>query len=174
MEAMVRAEFVMDSWKSVRNDTVQAVLDFPADQFDFRPAPELMTFGEIARHILEAGHILTGNLMDGVEDLSGGRFRESFPHYLAQLPPHEDPASVASLLETSLAPRLAAIAAKGDDFLSEIVTRFDSQRVTRLELLQFTKEHELVHRSQLFMYLRLKGIVPATTRRRMQAQASRA
>ena len=36
-----------------------------------------------------------------------------------------------------------------------------------LEMLQFLKEHELTHRAQLFLYLRLKGIVPATTRRRL-------
>jgi len=43
----------------------------------------------------------------------------------------------------------------------------DGQRVTRLEMLQFVKEHELSHRAQLFLYLRLKGLVPPTTRRRM-------
>ena len=32
------------------------------------------------------------------------------------------------------------------------------------------KEHELTHRQQLFMYLRLNGVVPPTTRRR-QAKA---
>jgi uncharacterized damage-inducible protein DinB len=40
-------------------------------------------------------------------------------------------------------------------------------------MLQFVKEHELTHRAQLFMYLRLKGIVPATTRRRMAMQAKK-
>ena len=33
-------------------------------------------------------------------------------------------------------------------------------------MVQTMKEHELTHRAQLFMYLRLKGIVPSTTRRR--------
>ena len=32
---------------------------------------------------------------------------------------------------------------------------------------QFVKEHELAHRMQLFMYLRMNGIVPPTTRRKM-------
>jgi uncharacterized damage-inducible protein DinB len=45
--------------------------------------------------------------------------------------------------------------------------------VTRLEMVQTIKEHELTHRSQLFMYLRLKGIVPATTRRRLAKQAGK-
>ena len=51
------------------------------------------------------------------------------------------------------------------------ITRFDGQRLTRLEMVQSIKEHELTHRAQLFMYLRLKGIVPATTRRRLAKMA---
>jgi len=34
-------------------------------------------------------------------------------------------------------------------------------------MLQGIKEHELSHRSQLFVYLRLKGLTPPTTRRRL-------
>jgi uncharacterized damage-inducible protein DinB len=54
-----------------------------------------------------------------------------------------------------------------------MIVRFDGQQVTRLEMVQTIKEHELTHRSQLFMYLRLKGIIPATTRRRMAKQAGK-
>ena len=68
--------------------------------------------------------------------------------------------------------RAAELSAKSDEFFSAVITRFDGQRVTRLEMLQFVKEHELTHRSQMFLYLRLKGIVPATTRRRQAAQKS--
>ena len=53
------------------------------------------------------------------------------------------------------------------NFMRGIITRVDGARVTRLEMLQFVKEHELTHRAQLFLYMRMKGIVPATTRRRL-------
>jgi len=64
------------------------------------------------------------------------------------------------------------LAAKSPEFYAETITRFRAV-VTRLEMLQFVKEHELTHRQQLFMYLRLKGIVPATTRRRLAMQAGK-
>lgn len=51
-----------------------------------------------------------------------------------------------------------------------MITSFDGLRVTRLETVQMAKEHELTHRAQLFLYLRMKGIVPATTRRRLAKQ----
>ena len=67
---MIRKETVLDSWKTVRQDTAQAVEDFPAAELDFKPVAEVMTFREIARHILEAGHALTGLMLDGVENMA--------------------------------------------------------------------------------------------------------
>jgi uncharacterized damage-inducible protein DinB len=167
---MVRKETVLDSWKTVRQDTAQAVEDFPAAELDFKATPELMTFGELARHILDAGHALTGMLLDGVDNLATPQFRETIGKYRPPLPESLDAAALASELRKSVETRTAELAAKGDDFFSGFITRFDGQRVTRLEMLQFVKEHELTHRSQMFLYLRLKGIVPATTRRRRAAQ----
>lgn len=167
---MVRKETVLDSWKSVRQDTAQAVEDFPAGELDFKVTPDLMTFGELARHVLDAGHALSGMLIDGVDNLATPQFREMIGRYRPQLPEKLDAATLASELRTSVEMQTAALSAKGDDFFSGFITRFDGQRVTRLEMLQFIKEHELTHRSQMFVYLRLKGIVPATTRRRQAKQ----
>jgi uncharacterized damage-inducible protein DinB len=169
---MVRSETVLDSWKSVRQDTAQAVEDFPAAELDFKATPDLMTFGELARHVLDAGHALSGMLIDGVDNLATPEFREMVGRYKPQLPERLDAATLASELRKSVETQTAALSAKGEDFFSGMITRFDGQRVTRLEMLQFIKEHELTHRSQMFMYLRLKGIVPATTRRRQAKQKS--
>ena len=80
---------------------------------------------------------------------------------------------LAAALRDSIVQRTGELAAKSPEFLAHIVTRFDGQKVTRLEMVQSIKEHELTHRSQMFMYLRLKGIVPATTRRRLAKQAGK-
>jgi uncharacterized damage-inducible protein DinB len=169
---MVRTETVLDSWKTVRQDTAQAVEDFPAAELDFKATPDLMTFGELARHVLDAGHALSGMLIDGVDNLATPQFREMVAQYRPQLPERLDAATLASELRKSVESQTAILSAKGEDFFSGMITRFDGQRVTRLEMLQFIKEHELTHRSQMFMYLRLKGIVPATTRRRQAKQKS--
>jgi uncharacterized damage-inducible protein DinB len=169
---MVRTETVLDSWKTVRQDTAQAVEDFPAAELDFKATPDLMTFGELARHVLDAGHALSGMLIDGVDNLATPQFREMVAQYRPQLPERLDAATLASELRKSVESQTAILSAKGEDFFSGMITRFDGQRVTRLEMLQFIKEHELTHRSQMFMYLRFKGIVPATTRRRQAKQKS--
>lgn len=167
---MIRLDTVLDSWKTVRQDTAQAVEDFPDADMDFRPAKDVMTFREIARHILDAGHALTGLMLDGVENMQTPQFREMIGKYTAELPSTPDAKTLAAALRQNLETRAAQLAARSEDFFAHVITRFDGLRVTRLEMLQFTKEHELTHRAQLFLYLRLKGIVPITTRRRMAKQ----
>jgi uncharacterized damage-inducible protein DinB len=90
---------------------------------------------------------------------------------VAELPAAKDASALARELRSQLNSRVAQLAVQPASFYAGEITRFDGQRVTRLEMLQGVKEHELTHRQQLFMYLRLEGIVPPTTRRR-QAKAS--
>jgi uncharacterized damage-inducible protein DinB len=169
---MVRLETVLDSWKSVREDTIQAVKDFPPAELDFKPTPDVGSFREIARHILDAGHALTGMLLAGEENLAGPHFRERVKQFSTNLPDQADAQALTAELQKSLDARVAELSQQSPEFFAHLITRFDGQRVTRLEMLQFVKEHELTHRAQLFLYSRLKGVVPVTTRRRMAKQAA--
>lgn len=169
---MVRVEHVLDSWKTVRQDTIAAVEEFPTAEFDFRPAPEIATFREIALHILNAGEGLTKLLLDGEEDFSNPERRARMKQYFRNFPPDVGGPELAAALRSSMEDCAAALAAAPADFWARMITRVDGQRVTRLEMVQFVKEHELTHRAQLFMDMRMKGIVPATTRRRLAKQAA--
>ena len=168
---MIRPEHVLDSWKSVRQDTIAAVEDFPAHEFDFRPAPELMTFRETANHILYAGHGLAGMLLAGHDNFAAADFRERIKEQNAGLSAHSGQAELSAALRESVEQRAAQLAAQSPEFFAQIITRMDGQRVTRLEMLQMIKEHELTHRAHLFICLRMKGLTPATTRRRAAQQA---
>ena len=170
---MVRVEHVLDTWKAIRQDTAAAVEDFPAVEFGFRPTDDVMTFGEIARHIVEAGHALSGMLLSGEESFATPDFREKLVRHLPGLPAGASQAQLAAALRDCLDQRAAELAARPADFYGHIITRMDGQQVTRLEMLQMLKEHELTHRAQLFLYMRMKGIVPATTRRRLAKQAGK-
>jgi len=169
---MVRLQHILDSWKTVRQDTAQAVEEFPADELDYKPVSDVASFREIARHILDASHGLTGMLLVGEPVFGGPDFRDRLrPHFLT-LPKDLGPAELAAALRESVERRIAELSAQSPEFYAGMVSRFGAE-VTRLEMLQFVKEHELTHRQQMFMYLRLKGIVPATTRRRLAAQAGK-
>jgi uncharacterized damage-inducible protein DinB len=168
---MIRLEQVLASWKSVRQDTIAAVLDFPAAELDYRPAEALMSFREIARHILDSSDGLTGLLLAGEDDFATPAFRRKLPAHIRKLPAELAPAELGTALGEAIEQRTKELAEQSPEFFSQLVTRFDGERVTRLEMLQTLKEHELTHRAQLFLYLRLKGGVPPTTRRRLAKQA---
>jgi uncharacterized damage-inducible protein DinB len=170
---MVRVQQVLDSWKTVRQDTAAAVEEFPAADFDFRPTPEVAAFREIARHILDASDGLTGLLLAGETDFSTPEFRPKMKAHMRDLPADAAGATLATALRESIQERTAQLAAQPEAFYAGMVKRVDGQEVTRLEMVQFIKEHELTHRQQLFLYLRLKGLVPATTRRRLAKMAGK-
>lgn len=167
MKLMIRIEHVLESWKAVRADVAQAVLDMPEGQMKYRATPDLMTFEELARHILFAGRGLAGMLLDGENDLTAPDAREKMKRYFPALPETLTPADLAVELTKGVDADCGALAAKPASFYAEMMKRFDGQEITRLEMLLFTKEHELTHRSQMFTYLRMQGVVPPTTRRKM-------
>jgi uncharacterized damage-inducible protein DinB len=170
---MIRVEQVLDSWRTIRQDTAAAVEDFPHGEMDYRPTPEVATFREIARHILDASDGMIGLLLAGDEDLTAGNFRERMKGHMRALPADAGATELAAALRESGAQLTEQLAAQSPSFFAGIITRLDGAQVTRLEMVQGIKEHELTHRSQLFMYLRLKGIVPATTRRRLAKAAGK-
>jgi len=169
---MVRVEHVVESWKSIRLDTIAAVEEFPAEEFDYRPSPDVQSFGQISRHILSAGHALTGLLLAGETDFNGPDFRARVATFATWFAEKMEPTELALRLRESLDERAAQLSGQPPEFWAGMMKRVDGVIVTRLEMLQWVKEHELTHRQQLFTYLRLKGIVPATTRRRLARLAA--
>ena len=170
---MVRPQHVIDSWKAVRMDGAAAVEEFPESEFEFRPAPDVMTFREAARHILDSSDGLSGLLLAGFDNFANPEFRALAKQYMRPLPEDAGGAALAAAMRESVEQRAAELAAQPPEFFEAMITRFDGQRVSRLEMLQTIKEHELTHRAHLFLCLRMKGIVPATTRRRLAAQAGK-
>jgi len=163
---MVRVEAVLQSWKSIREDAAQAVDDFAGEDLEFRATPDLQSFRDIAVHILQAGHCLTGVLRDGVENLATPELREILTRHQLPLPADAGADVLSRELRRSVETRCEELAGRPPEFWAGMMTRWDGEQLTRLEMLQWIKEHELTHRSQLFLYLRLRGIVPVTTRRR--------
>lgn len=157
---------VLDSWLSIRTDTAQAWLDMPAEDSGFRPADGLMSYRELAVHIANSSRGIARMLMAGELDFSAPGFRPRMHAHHLDLS-GDGREALSDHLHQLLKEDTLELARLDSDFYSRMMTRFDGTPVTRLEMLQYAKEHEITHRAQMFMYLRLKGIVPPTTRRRL-------
>ncbi len=167
MDRMVRVDAFLENWRAAREDAAQAVEDMPAGKLDYRPQDDLMSFRETAVHIVQAGAALTGLMLDREVDLSTPDLRQKLEKYARPIPDGAGGSQIAAAMREAVEEHCAALARREPEFFGEMVIKWDGTRLTRLEMMQFIKEHEIAHRMQLFMYLRLNGVVPPTTRRKM-------
>ena len=150
---------------AIREDSAATVEEVPQEAFDTRPIPDVMTFRELAQHILNSSEAVTGMLLDGREDFTTPDTRPKMREYFPAAPADGE---LARALRSVFAARLEQLKTQTPEWFAQIVTRFDGQKLTRLEFIQMMKEHELTHRSQMFIVARMQGVVPVTTRRRQQ------
>ena len=125
--------------------------DFPEDKYDFKPTPAQRGFAEQLLHASGANYFFT-NLC------------------LGQKPPaEEDPkrdqyktkADVVGFVKKSFADGAAAIKAKGDKGMTDLVVDPDSNQQVRVSDLAYAFiEHSGEHYGQLAVYYRVAGMVP--------------
>ena len=140
-----------------------AVEALPREHFDFKPRPELLTAHQVVVHVAEAEHAWN-------EVLEGGPAREEWVTEMADpaqgwrttidAPDH---AALLALLEKCHRPTQAWFERPAED-LARVITRTGQDGVTRHMtahwILDHVQEHEIHHRAQLNLYLRLLGITP--------------
>src|SRR5580704_8952347 len=109
--ALSPSQAVLDSWNDIARKLIAMAEDFPEDKYDFKPTPAQRTFAEQLLHAAGANYFFT-NLA------------------LGQKPPaEEDPkrdlyktkADVAGFVKKSFADGAAAIKAKGDRGMADLV-----------------------------------------------------
>jgi uncharacterized damage-inducible protein DinB len=153
--ALSPSQAVLDSWNDIARKLIAMAEDFPEDKYDFKPTPAQRTFAEQLLHAAGANYFFT-NLT------------------LGQKPPtEEDPkraqyktkADVVAFVKKSYADGAAAIKAKGDKGMNDLITDPDSHQQTRIydEAYGFI-EHSGEHYGQLAVYYRVAGLVPPESR----------
>jgi uncharacterized damage-inducible protein DinB len=149
------SQAVLESWNDVGRKLSAMAEDFPEDKDDFKTTPAQRGFAEQLLHAANANYYFT-NLA------------------LGQKPPaEEDPkrdqfktkADVVAFVKKSFADGAAAIKAKGDKGMSELVTDAGAHQQYRVSDLAYGLiEHDGEHYGQLAVYYRLAGLVPPESR----------
>ena len=163
------------SFRTVRKNTVQVAEDIPEDKYDFVAAPDVKPVRQMLAHIawgptlqLELHRdkrLTTLQGYDWGKLIAGAAACEAVPRTKAEL---------VALLKSEGEAFASWLDSLSDDLLNE--TYLDptgANPKTRFESIMGVKEHEMHHRAQLMLILRLVGGVPHITRQR-QAQAAAA
>ena len=149
------SQAVLDSWNDVARKLTAMAEDFPEDKYDFKPNPAERGFAEQLLHAAGANYFFT-NLVNG------------------QKPPaEEDPkrsdyktkADVVAFVKKSMADGAAAIKAKGDSGMNDLLNDpFAKQQVRVGDYAYGFVEHMGEHYGQLAVYYRVAGLVPPESR----------
>jgi len=149
------SKVVLDSWNDVGRKLTAMAEDFPEDKYDMKPTPAQRSFAEQLLHAAGANYFFI-NLAKGEKP-----------------PAEEDPkrdkyktkADVLAFVKKSFADGAAAIQAKGDKGMSElIVDPFAHQQVRISDMAYGFIEHSGEHYGQLVVYYRVAGLVPPESR----------
>jgi uncharacterized damage-inducible protein DinB len=167
----MQTEALLNLWKLLRQESILALREFPAESLDEELIPGFMTFRDLHRHIVESTHILTGLLLDGAEAFNMPEVRSRFKDYLPVVAENAGPEELAAALEQRLEERCEQFAQQNEAFWTREVVHFSGTRMNAREMVLMLQKHESEHRAQAALLSRMKGIVPATTRRRLAAQA---
>ncbi len=157
------------AFRTVRANTITIAEDISAEQYGFRPTPEMRSVAEQLAH-------LAVNPMWQI-DVHGNRVPhiefERFQRRQAEAAAREQLLQTKDQILAALKNEGEAFAtfleSLADDILAERVSfppPVQPSSRTRLEMLLSAKEHEMHHRAQLMVYQRLLGMVPHLTARR--------
>jgi len=148
---------VLDSWNDIGRKLIAMAEDFPEDKYDYKATPAERTFAENLLHVAGVNYYFT-NALRGEKPPAG----ENPPRSQ-----YKTKADVVAFVKKSFADGAAAIEARGDKGMSEIVVDPYSNEETRVSDYAYGFiEHSGEHYGQLVVYYRLNGIVPPESRRK--------
>jgi uncharacterized damage-inducible protein DinB len=149
------SQAVLEAWNEVGRKLIAMAEDFPEDKLDFKATPAQRSFAEQLLHMAGANYYFT-NLAMGKKP-----------------PAEEDPkrdqyktkADIVAFVKKSFADGAAAIKAKGDKGMNDLlVDPFAHQQTRVYDLAYGFVEHCGEHYGQLVVYYRLAGLVPPESR----------
>lgn len=136
-------------YAQIKDDVLRSAEKVPENVWSFRPTPEVRTFGELVAHIADGGYEICGALA---------------------------PAPVNKEIEKTVKRKAAIIAALRESFAycdafyskmtdadaGQTVSLF-GQNAAKIGVLDFNTQHTNLHYGNMVTYMRIKGIVPASS-----------
>jgi uncharacterized damage-inducible protein DinB len=148
---------VLDSWNDIGRKLITMAEDFPEDKYDYKATPAERTFAENLLHVAGVNYYFT-NAVRGEKPPAG----ENPPRSQ-----YKTKSDVVAFVKKSFADGAAAIEARGDKGMTEIVVDPYSNEETRISDYAYGfVEHSGEHYGQLVVYYRLNDIVPPESRPR--------
>jgi uncharacterized damage-inducible protein DinB len=137
------------AYTAVKNDILKSAEKMPEENYGFKPAPRVRTFGQILGHVAEEQYFFCGSVRGEQKAANIEKVKTSKADLLAAL-------------RDSFAYCDAAYDGVTDATTIQMIKVGQSQH-TRLRMLWGNTVHDNSHYGNLVTYLRIKGLVPPST-----------
>lgn len=149
------SQAVLAAWNDIGRKLIAMAEDFPEDKYDFKPTPAQRSFAEQLLHAANANYFFSDPVMGKpaptVEDPKRDQYKTK--------------ADIVAFVKKAFADGAAAIKAKGDKGLSDlIVDPFEHKQYRIHDAAYGFIEHSGEHYGQLVVYYRVAGLVPPESR----------
>ena len=142
MSRPAHLDTILQDWNRIHAQTVRLMQLAPDDRYDWKPHETSMTLGALLNHIPQAESGLIDAIITGV-----------FPHDFTN---YDKTNELIAAFKKSHEESVAKVGAIPDEAWDEKVAPFGPARsFPRLSLLTMSLEHEIHHRGQLYVYLRM-------------------
>jgi uncharacterized damage-inducible protein DinB len=143
---------VQGNYARLKANILKAADKMPAENYSFKPTPDIRTFARVVNHVTEAQlHIC-------------GAANNTDPSALPKVPPETaDKAAVVEALKASFAECDKAYAGLTDTNMTDMIQAGPLGKRSRLGLLWGNVSHDNEQYATLSLYLRLKGLVPPSS-----------
>jgi uncharacterized damage-inducible protein DinB len=142
---------VRNSWNTVKRYVAASAEKMPAENYSFKPTPEVRSFGELIGHLANEHYLLCAPLKG-----------EANPKEKVDFEKTTAKADLVKAINDSIAYCDAAYTAAKDE--AKTITQFSAtRRGTPFSTLLLNVTHDNEHYGNLITYLRMKGIVPPSS-----------
>ncbi len=142
---------VQRSYAGTKANILKAADKMPAEDFQFKPTPDVRTFARVLNHVTEAQLHSCGAI--------NGTAMDTLP---AVPPETADKTAVVEALKASFAACDKAFASATDGGLGQMVEMGKMKR-SQVGLLWGTVSHDSEQYATLALYMRLKGLTPPSS-----------
>jgi uncharacterized damage-inducible protein DinB len=141
---------VKRAYAEMKSNILRSAEKMPEENYDFRPAPRVRTFGQILGHIAQEQYLyFCAPLRGEQKSVDIERTKTTKPDLIAAL--HDSFTYCDAVYD------------KMTDAQATEIVNTGGSKSTRLRLLWMNIVHDESHYGNLVTYLRMKGIVPPST-----------
>ena len=163
-QARTLLEEALEAWGYARDGVIAEIDNVPDDAIERVPQGCVRTVGDLARHVIESGLLMSGELSRPDGDFQRLPYPELMAEHAGDTGSIRGKAALLEALRATHEEGERQLRQAGDVHMLQLIRQFNGMPATRLTWMHEGIGHEEYHRGQIALTARMLGEVPALTK----------